>query len=136
MHNPLSPELYWLTATIIMTALFWVPYILDRIAEYGIKQALWDPVGLSNTKSAWAIRMIRAHENAIENLALFAPLVLALHVTGQESSVTALACMVYFFARAGHFLVFTLGIPVLRIVFFLAGVACQMVLAVTLLGIL
>lgn len=134
MHNPLSPELYWLTATIIMTALFWVPYILDRIAEYGIKQALWDPVGLSNTKSAWAIRMIRAHENAVENLVVFAPLVLALHVTEQENSVTALACMVYFFARAGHFLVFTLGIPVLRIVFFITGVSCQMVLAVTLLN--
>ena len=136
MNNAGSPEIFWLTATLVMTALLWVPYILNRIAEHGIRQALWDPDGLTNTTSAWAIRMIRAHENAIENMVVFEPLVLVLQLAGQGNSMTGLACMVYFFARAGHFLVFSFGIPILRIVFFLTGFACQMVLAVTLMGLL
>ena len=33
MKPVLTPELYWLVLTILMTGLFWVPYILQRILE-------------------------------------------------------------------------------------------------------
>lgn len=134
MKQVLSTEFYWLTLTILMTALFWIPYILNRMLEQGIFSALWDPHGDTNTKQAWAKRMMQAHANAVENLVLFAPLVILIQLTGLNSTITAKACMVYFFARLVHYLVFTFAVPILRIVTFLVGFGAQVVLAMSLLG--
>jgi uncharacterized MAPEG superfamily protein len=135
MHNSLSPELFWLTLTVLMTSLFWIPYIINRMLELGILNALWDRFGLTSTKKDWAQRMMQAHDNAIENLILFAPLVILIQITETHSSATATACMIYFFARLIHFVVFTFAIPLLRVVTFLVGSGVQIFLAMTLLGI-
>lgn len=134
MNMHLSPELYWLVLTTLMTGLFWIPYILNRMMEQGLFNAIWDPHGHTDTKKPWANRMMRAHENAIENLAVFAPLVIALHITQLNTSLTATACMIYFFTRLGHFWAFTFAIPVLRVITFLIGFGMQAILALVLLG--
>lgn len=134
MNPVLTPELYWLVLTTLMTGLFWIPYILQRILETGFWPALWDPQGRTHMDAPWAQRMMRAHRNAVENLVIFAPLVLALHVTGTNTSMTAMACIAYFVARAAHFVIYTLAIPLFRTVVFIAGFVAQMVLALTLLG--
>ncbi len=131
----LSPELYWLTLTVLMTGLMWVPYILNRLVEQGPLVALWDPQGETATRVPWADRMMRAHQNAVENLVIFAPLVLALQLVGITSALTVTACLVYFFARLTHYVVFTLGIPVLRVLAFATGVVAQVTLALVLLGV-
>ncbi len=133
--HTLAPELYWLTLTVLVTALMWVPYILNRLAEQGPLKALWDPQGETATRVHWAERMMRAHQNAVENLVIFAPLALSVQLAGVGSQLTANAAMVYFVARLAHYLVFTLGLPVVRILAFAAGVAAQLVLALTLLGV-
>jgi len=79
--------------------------------------------------------MMSAHKNALENLVIFAPLVILIQVSGLNSSSTATACMIYFFARLTHYFVFTFALPLLRVVTFLIGFGTQMFLAVTLLGI-
>lgn len=132
----LSTELYWLSLTVLMTALFWVPYILNRMKEQGMWTALWDPQGHTAAKAVWADRMMRAHENAVENLIIFAPLILILHLTGMNTSITAGASMLYFFARLAHYFVFTFGIPLLRVVTFAFGFGAQMALALTVLGLI
>jgi len=134
--HALSPELYWLTITILMTGLMWVPYILNRLAEKGALKAIWDPQGDTTTLVPWADRMMRAHQNAVENLVIFAPLVLALQIAGISSTATVSACVVYFFARLAHYIVFTLGIPLVRVLAFAAGVAAQVTLALALLGLI
>jgi uncharacterized MAPEG superfamily protein len=131
----LTTELYWLTLTILMTGLMWLPYILNRMLEQGIGLAMWDPQGETKTQITWAERMMRAHQNAVENLAIFAPLVLTLHVTHLNNELTALACMIYFYSRLTHFIVFSFGIPLIRVLTFMVNVAAQLVLAFTLLGI-
>ena len=135
MNLTLSNELFWLISTILMTSLFWVPYIINRMLELGILNALWDPFGRTDTNKAWAGRMMQAHENAVENLVLFAPLVILIQITGTNSTTTATACMIYFFARLTHYIVFTFAIPLLRVVTFLTGFWVQLTLALTLLGI-
>jgi uncharacterized MAPEG superfamily protein len=119
-----------------MTGLMWVPYILNRLAEKGPLKATWDPQGDTATRVPWADRMMRAHQNAVENLVIFAPLVLALQIAGISSAATVSACVVYFFARLVHYIVFTLGIPVVRVLAFAAGVAAQVTLALALLGLI
>ena len=128
----MTSETYWLAATVAMTAVFWVPYIVNRLAEHGWLNGLWDPHGITHTARPWADRMMRAHRNAIENLCIFAPLALMVAWTGAGTATTATAAMVYFFARLGHFVVFTFG--VLRVALFLVGFGCQAAMAYALLG--
>jgi len=132
MTAQMSPELYWLTLTALMTSLFWVPYIANRLREYGTLPAVMDPQGRTETRVPWADRMMKAHRNAVENLVVFAPLVLSLHAVGISTPTTVTACMVYFYARATHFFVYTFGVPMLRTVAFAVGFGAQTVLALVL----
>jgi uncharacterized MAPEG superfamily protein len=62
----------------------------------------------------WAQRLKKAHYNAVENLVVFAALVLVLNAVQVSNATTVLACEVYFWARLVHAIVYTLGIPWLR----------------------
>ncbi|MEM1382466.1 MAG: MAPEG family protein [Pseudomonadota bacterium] len=130
----MSPELYWLAATALMTAVLWVPYILVVLAEMGPVTALTQRIGDAPPKAAWAARSQHAHRNAVENLVVFAPLALGVHLAGVGTETTAFACMAFFSLRAAHYVVYMAGIPVVRTVIFFGGVICQIVLAVTLLS--
>ncbi len=132
----MTTELYWLVLTALMTALFWVPYILDRIATQGFINAVGYPTGDVPPQSAWAVRAKKAHYNAIESLAVFAPLVLALHVLGLSTGLTAGAAAAYFFARLVHYIVYLAAIPVARTLAFAVGWAATVIIGLTVLGIL
>jgi len=134
MNNEITTELHWLVLTILMTALFWVPTILNRIFELGAWATLNVPVLLP--EALWAERLMRAHTNAVENLVIFAPLVLAIQLTGSSTSATTTACAGYFFARLVHMLAYVAAVPVLRTLAFTAGFFCQMTLALTLLKVI
>jgi uncharacterized MAPEG superfamily protein len=136
MPIPLQPELYWLTLTCLMTGLLWVPYILQLIVQLGPVQAIWDPTGAHPHDADWALRAKRAHYNAVENLVVFAPLVLVVVLTGKGTALTATAAAAYFFLRLAHYLIHTAAVPVLRTVVFLGGWLCQMILGLTVLGLL
>lgn len=129
----MTPELYWLTLTISMTALIWVPYILDRILVRGFWPAISDRGPENGPHSLWAQRMIRAHQNAVENLAIFAPLVIIAHVLNIHSPMLATAAAIYFFARVAHLVIYTVGLPVLRTLAFAVGWGAQLVFVLSLL---
>ena len=124
----MTTELYWLTLTALRTALFWVPYVLNRVAATGLGGALAGAAPDAGKLAEWAQRAIRAHGNAVENLAIFAPIVLTAHVLGISSPVTKAAVVVYFFARLAHYLVYTAGVPAARTLTFTAGWLAQIVI--------
>ncbi|MFY0610502.1 MAG: MAPEG family protein [Hyphomicrobiaceae bacterium] len=131
----MTPELYWLTLTALMTALMWLPYILDRIMVRGLIPAITGTTAeVTDDQSEWAKRAIRAHINAIENLAIIAPAVLVAHALSISTSVTQSAVMIYFFARLVHYIVYTAGIPVVRTLAFAVGVLCQLAVLFAVLG--
>lgn len=130
----MSRELMWLTMTVILTGVLWIPYILDRIAVRGLMGAMANPSRNDTPQSPWAQRLYFAHTNAVENLVIFAPLVLILDLQHHSTQSTALACAVYFWARFAHVIVYTLGIPVLRTLAFAAGFAAQVALVVAVFG--
>jgi len=134
MNNEITIEMFWLVLTIVMTALFWVPTVLNRIVELGAWETLQIPE--LRPKAGWAERLMKAHANAVENLVLFAPLVLAIQLTSTGTSATAVACLVYFFARLVHVLAYVAAIPVLRTIAFATGFFCQMTLALTALNVI
>ncbi|MEM7668120.1 MAG: MAPEG family protein [Pseudomonadota bacterium] len=130
----MTPELYWLAATAVLTSLLWVPYILNILAEMGVFPALLGRSGDDPGKAVWAQRAQRAHMNAVENLVVFAPLALGVHVAGAGSEMTALAAMAYFWLRLAVYIVHVAGIPIIRTLLFAGGVVCQLILGYALLS--
>ena len=130
----MSRELMWLTLTVIMTGLLWIPYILDRVMTRGLAGAMANPSRNDKPQSAWAQRLYFAHTNAVENLIIFAPLVLILDAEGVSTPATALACAVYFWARLAHVVVYAMGIPVLRTLAFTVGFLAQATLVLGIFG--
>ncbi len=95
----MSKELYWLTLTVAMTGLLWVPYILDRIMVRGLMGATANPSPNDSPQSAWAVRMNAAHSNTVENLVVFAPLALTCQALNLHTGTTAFACALFFWCR-------------------------------------
>jgi len=130
----MSGELNWLLWTVILTGVLWIPYILDRIMVRGLMGAMANPSPADLPQTAWAQRLQKAHVNAVENLVIFASLVLLLNAMHFSSSATLFACALYFWARLVHAIVYTLGIPVARTLAFAAGFVAQVILALAALG--
>lgn len=130
----LAPELRSLAQVAAFTGLMWVPLIANRLRELGVWPALRNPEPDARPHAPWAWRLANAHRNALENLAVFAPLALAVHAQGLGDAGTALASQAFVLARVAHAGVYTAGVPVLRTLAFLAGFGAQMVLAWRLLG--
>jgi uncharacterized MAPEG superfamily protein len=125
----MTPELFWLTLTVILTGLLWVPYILNRLLVRGLLGAMANPTRDAKPHAPWATRLMFSHDNAIENLVIFAPLVLILAQLDYSTKWTVYACAVYFWARVAHLIVYTLGLPVFRTLAFTVGFLAQVVLA-------
>ena len=121
-------ELLWLVFVTMFTAILWLPYILDRIAVRGLIDAVGYPEN-PKPQSPWARRMMAAHANAVENLVVFAALVLAAHAAGVSNNATVLACTVYFWARVVHLLAYTFAVPWVRTLAFAVGFGSQVTLA-------
>ena len=120
-------ELLWLVFVTTFTAILWIPYILDRIAVRGLMDAVGYPEN-PKPQSPWARRLMAAHANAVENLVVFAALVLAAHAAGVSNSATLLACEVYFWARVAHVLAYTFAVPWVRTLAFAVGFGSQVTL--------
>jgi uncharacterized MAPEG superfamily protein len=117
-------NLVWVTA---LTALLWVPYIVNSMVVRGFNETMGYP---ENPKplSRWAENMRAAHYNAVENLVVFAALVLVLHEVGISNDTTVIATEVYFWARIAHVFAYTFSVPRIRTLAFLAGFGCQVAL--------
>jgi uncharacterized MAPEG superfamily protein len=124
----MNTELTYLALTSVLTGLLWVPYVLDVILVRGVMDAVGYP---ENPKpiAKWAQRLKAAHYNAVENLVVFAALVLVAHAAGIHSAAIATSAMVYFWARVVHAVAFTFAVPWVRTLAFVAGVAAQMCIA-------
>jgi uncharacterized MAPEG superfamily protein len=128
----MTPELTSLVWVAALSAIMWVPYILNTIAVRGLVDAVGYPAQ-PKPLAAWAERLKKAHYNAVENLVLFATLVLVAHAAGISNETTVLVCKVYFWARVVHVLSYTFGIPWVRTLSFAAGWVCCVALLVELL---
>ena len=123
--------LEWLAAAALMTALFWVPYVLERMVSLGILGTMRpvDPEDVAK-QALWAQRARRAHYNAVENLAVFATLVLVAYAMGKgDEHGILVASQVYFWARLVHFPAGAFGLPGIRTLAFLTGFGAQVAVA-------
>jgi uncharacterized MAPEG superfamily protein len=61
--------------------------------------------------TGWAGRALRAHRNMLENLVLFAALVLVAQVAGKANAMTALGAQLFFWGRLAYAAIYLAGIP-------------------------
>lgn len=124
----MKTELLYLTYIAAFTGLLWVPYILNRLAVQGLTDAVGYPEK-PKPQSPWAQRLMKAHSNAVENLVVFAALVLAAHALEVSGTAIAGAAIVYFWARVVHTLAYTFAVPWVRTLAFTVGFFAQAVIA-------
>ena len=124
----MKTELLYLALVTAFTGLLWVPYILDRVAVRGLMDAVGYPAN-PKPQSPWAQRLMKAHGNAVENLVVFAALVLAASAAGISNPAIATASIVYFWARVVHAASYTFAVPWVRTLSFTVGFLSQACIA-------
>lgn len=128
----MTSELTMLTWVVALNAVMWMPYVVNTIMVRGLMDAVGYPEE-PKALSGWATKMKAAHYNAVENLVVFATLVLIANAAGVSNDVTVTACQVYFWARVVHLLSYTLSIPWVRTLAFVTGWGCQVAIILQLL---
>ncbi|KIC15930.1 MAPEG family protein [Leisingera sp. ANG-Vp] len=125
---------YFTALSGLWVALAWLPYILDRVLVRGLMGAMANPGPSDLPQSLWAQRAHRAHIVGVELFAAFAPLaILASIILPAEEQPGTLAAA-YFFGMVAHYIIYAIGIPVLRTAAFAVAALSTALLGLTLLG--
>jgi uncharacterized MAPEG superfamily protein len=124
----MKPELMYLAWVTIFTGVLWISYVLDRLTVRGLADTVGYPEN-PKPQSPWAQRMKAAHANAVENLVVFAALLLAANAAGISNSTTVLAAALYFWSRVAHALAYTFALPWIRTLAFAGGFVAQAMVA-------
>jgi len=109
----MTPELKYLAYTAVITALMWIPYVLNVLTRNRISDAVGYP-DAPLAMSPWAERLKKAHYNAVENLVVFASLVLIANALDISNAATTSAAAFFFWARLVHAVAYGAGIPWVR----------------------
>ena len=67
-------------------------------------------------------RMLRVVDNHREGLTLFAPVVIVAALAGVQTEQTALGAQLFFYSRVAHAIVYMLGLPMIRPLFWGVGI--------------
>jgi len=115
-------------------AVAWMPYIIDRIMVRGLMGALANPSPDLAPQSAWAQRAKAAHSVAVQAFAAFAPLAVIAMIRFPEDSYPGLLAMTFFFGIFAHYIIYSLGITVLRTLSFALAALSTLALGLRVLG--
>jgi uncharacterized MAPEG superfamily protein len=117
----MKPELMLLAWAVILTLAQMLVAATGAASQYGPMTLFGNREGLP-VLTGWAGRAYRAHHNMLENLVLFAALVLIATVAGKTNSSTLLGAQLFFWARLAYAVIYLAGIPYLRTAAWLVSV--------------
>ncbi len=128
MPIELTMLLYSVILTFVVIAVPAVEAILRNGAamQAGSRDSLPEP-------SVFHKRASRLQSNMLENMAIFAPLVLIAHTTSLTNDTTALGAQIFFYARIGHAISYWAGWPFVRPLFWFVSVIGLIMIALQLL---
>jgi uncharacterized MAPEG superfamily protein len=109
----MTPELTYLVWSAALTFVEVLIALAGATLQVGLPKLAGNREGLPDM-TGWAGRAQRAHRNMLENLVLFAVLVLVAHVAGIRNEMTLLGAQLFFWARLAYAIIYVLGIPWLR----------------------
>jgi uncharacterized MAPEG superfamily protein len=96
------------------------------MAQAGSRDSLAEP-------SVVRKRLQRLTANMQENLVIFAVVVLAANAAGISNDATILGATVFFYARVAHAVIYAFGWPMIRPLFYFAGVYGMVIIALEML---
>jgi uncharacterized MAPEG superfamily protein len=109
----MKPELTLLVWAVLLAFVQMLVAVGGATLQVGLPALAGNREGLARC-TGWAGRAARAHYNMLENLVLFAALVLAAVVAGRTNSTTLLGAQIFLWARVAYALIYVAGIPWLR----------------------
>jgi uncharacterized MAPEG superfamily protein len=115
--------------------LAWFPYIIDRVLVRGLTGALANPSLDAIPQSPWAQRAKCAHKVAIEAFLPFGVLALMAMMRAPDDIYAGLLAMVFFFSIVAHYIIYAIGIILLRTLAFVGAAGSTGLLALHVLGV-
>lgn len=109
----MSPDLSLLVWAVVLCVIQMLVSVLLVLPQVGLPALAGNREGLA-APAGMAGRAMRAHRNMLENLVLFAALVLVAAIAGRANEMTALGAQLFFWARLAYAVVYLIGIPWLR----------------------
>ncbi len=109
----MSIELKMLVWSVVLTLVQMLVAALGAQLQVGLPPLAGNRENLPEM-TGWAGRASRAHRNMLENIVLFAALVLVAQIAGKTNATTALGAQLFFWARVAHGAIYVAGIPWLR----------------------
>ena len=110
----MTPDLTYLVLAAILTFVQVVIAVLGCTMQVGLPKLAANRDDVPAQYDGWVGRAVRAHRNMLENLVLFAILVLVAQAAGKANATTALGAMVFFYGRLAYAVIYIAGIPWLR----------------------
>jgi uncharacterized MAPEG superfamily protein len=117
----MKPELMWLAWAVALTFAQMLIAVSGATLQVGLPALAANREGLPPS-TGWAGRAQRAHHNMLENLVLFAALVLIAVISNKTNATTVLGAQIFFWARLVYAGVYIAGIPWLRTLVWLVSV--------------
>ncbi len=111
----MKPELTLLVCAVVLAFVQLLAAVLGAMQQAGLPALLGNREGFPEI-TGWAGRAQRAHRNMIENLVLFAALVLAAAIAGRTNGQTLLGAQIFVWARLAYAVIYVIGLPLLRTV--------------------
>jgi uncharacterized MAPEG superfamily protein len=118
----MSPEIALLVWSVALCFGQMLVAMLGSLSQVGLPALAGNRADLPPA-AGWAGRAQRAHRNMLENLPLFAALVLALAATTTSSATTVLGAQLFFWGRLAYAAIYLAGIPWLRTVAWAVSIA-------------
>jgi uncharacterized MAPEG superfamily protein len=109
----MNPELELLAWTVVLTFVQMLIAVAGATLQVGLPALAGNREGLAPA-TGWAGRAHRAHRNMLENLVLFAALVLIAALADRTNPMTLLGAQIFFWARLAYAAIYLVGIPWLR----------------------
>ena len=109
----MKPELTLLTCAVVLALVQAVIAVLGALMQVGLPLLAGNREGMPEI-GGWGGRAARAHRNMLENLVLFAALVLVAVAAGRTNAMTLLGAQIFVYARLAYAVAYVVGIPWLR----------------------
>jgi uncharacterized MAPEG superfamily protein len=109
----MKPELTLLTCAVVLTLVQAVIAVLGAMMQVGLPMLAGNREGMPEI-TGWGGRAARAHRNMLENLVLFAALVLVAVAAGKTNAMTLLGAQIFVYARLAYAAVYIIGLPWIR----------------------
>ena len=124
----LTPDLKYLLFAVILTFVQMLIAAMGSNQQFGLPTLAGNREGLPDV-TGWAGRAKRAHLNMLENLVLFAVLVLIAQAAGKANAATAMGASIFFWARLVYAGVYLAGISWVRTAVWAVSVIGMVIIA-------